>query len=133
MPWDSSEHGGFSFTRPWLPVPTEHRLMSVSSQSEDRHSVLNNARAFLRWRKRHPALRSGDISFVDALDPVLAFTRTSGDSRVFAAFNLGERPVEFRVTRPQRLRQIESAGVQEGRLYTDQVALPPHGVLFATF
>jgi alpha-glucosidase len=133
MPWDSGEHGGFTSARPWLPVPAEHRHISVKSQSEDRHSVLNNCRAFLRWRKRHDALRSGDIKFVDAIEPVLAFTRTCGDSRLFAAFNLGDQPVQFRVKWPERIQQVESAGVPQGELQGDRVALPPHGVLFAAF
>jgi alpha-glucosidase len=133
MPWDSSEHGGFSSARPWLPVPMEHRQISVQSQAEDRHSVLNNCRAFLRWRRRHEALRWGDIKFVHAPEPVLAFTRRYGDSRVFAAFNLGNQPTQFQVTLPERWSAIESPGVQEGKLQGDRVTLPAHGVLFATF
>jgi alpha-glucosidase len=133
MPWDGSEHAGFSSARPWLPVPAEHRWMSVESQSSDRHSVLNNCRAFLRWRKRHPALRWGDIKFVDVADPVLVFTRTCGDSRLLAAFNLGDQATEVSLTLPKRLRQIESTGVQSGELNGDRLKLPPHGVLFAAF
>jgi alpha-glucosidase len=119
--------------RPWLPVPQEHRALSVATQSQDRHSVLNSCRAFLRWRKRHAALRWGDIKFVDVSEPVLAFTRSSGESRVFAAFNLSSAPVDVAVKLAQQLRQIESVGVLAGELVGDRLRLPAHGVIFASF
>lgn len=133
MPWDSTVHGGFSEARPWLPVPQEHRAMSVAEQSQDRHSVLNSCRAFLCWRKRHAALRWGDINFVDVSEPVLAFTRCSGESRIFAAFNLSSQPVEAVVKLPRQLQQIESVGVLAGELVGDRLRLPAHGVVFATY
>jgi alpha-glucosidase len=135
MPWDGSEHGGFSSARPWLPVPPEHRHICVKSQSEDRHSVLNNCRGFLRWRKRHEALRFGDIKFVDVPQPVLAFTRRCADSRIFAAFNLSDQAVDVPV--PERLQaqlqQIDSVGVLAGEVRDHRLKLPGHGVVFATY
>jgi alpha-glucosidase len=131
MPWDASEHGGFSSARPWLPVPTEHRAINVKSQAEDRHSVLNNCRAFLRWRKRHEALRWGDLQFVDVPEPVLAFTRRCGDSRIFAAFNLSDQSVEVPVS--LQLQRIDSVGVLAGNVRGHRLQLPGHGVVFATY
>jgi alpha-glucosidase len=133
MPWDSSEYGGFSAVQPWLPVPAEHRAMSVAAQAADRHSVLNSCRAFLRWRKRHPGLRWGNIEFVDVAEPVLAFTRCSGESRVFAAFNLCADAVAVDITLPRQLRQMESTGVLAGELKDGTIRMPGHGVVFAAF
>jgi alpha-glucosidase len=133
MPWDGSENGGFSSARPWLPIAAEHRAMSVAAQSEDRHSVLNSCRAFLRWRKQHAGLRWGDIKFVDIAEPVLAFTRCSGESRIFAAFNLSADAVDAVVRLPQQLRQIDSVGVLAGELNGASLRMPGHAVVFATF
>ena len=94
--------------------------------------MLNSCRAFLRWRKRHAALRWGDIKFVDVSEPVLAFTRCSGESRVFAAFNLSSQPLEVVVQLPRPMQQIESVGVLAGELVGDRLRLPAHGVIFAS-
>lgn len=133
MPWDESEHGGFSTATPWLPVPEEHRALCVARQALDRHSTLNGFRAFLRWRKAHPALLWGDIRFVEVGEPVLAFVRSCGESRIFAAFNLSTQAVEVDLPEFGRLRQIESVGLHEGELNGDRLRLPGHGAVFATW
>jgi alpha-glucosidase len=131
MPWDDSEHGGFTSAKPWLPVPPEHRQISVAYQSADRHSVLNGFRTFLRWRKQHAALQWGDIHFIDAPEPVLTFVRRYAGTRVFAAFNLGREPLDIAAPPLDGLRQIESVGVIAGQLTENRVRLPGHGVVFA--
>jgi alpha-glucosidase len=131
MPWRDVEHGGFSTSKPWLPVPDEHRAMSVERQSADRKSVLNGFRAFMRWRKAQPALLWGSIHFIDVPEPVLAFVRRSGDAQVFAAFNLARQAVEVDVPDVGRLRQIECVGLLEGEIDGRRLKLPGHGVVFA--
>jgi alpha-glucosidase len=133
MPWDGTEHGGFSTVRPWLPVPAEHRAVNVEAQLNDRHSVLNATRAFLQWRRRHPALRWGDIEFLDVPEPLLAFTRTSGDLRLFAAFNLSPHASQAVVKLPAGSEQIDSVGVLAGELHDTLLTLPGHGVVFGRF
>ena len=54
--------------------------------------MLNFARAALAARKTSAPLRLGDITFLDAPDPVLAFERTWRGERVLCAFNMGETP-----------------------------------------
>ncbi|MBL8270140.1 alpha-amylase family glycosyl hydrolase [Steroidobacter sp.] len=133
MPWNNSEYAGFSTARPWLPVAAEHRAVNVESQLTDRHSVLSNTRAFLQWRKRHPALRWGDIKFVDVPEPLLAFTRCSGDSRLFAIFNLSPDTLQAVVNLPAGMQQLDSAGVVSGELHDGRLTLPGHAVVFATY
>ncbi len=130
MPWNDRDHGGFSVVTPWLPLAPEHRSLNVARQNEDRHSILNNFRAFLRWRREHPLLVSGDIRFLDVPEPVVAFERSRAGARLFAAFNLSARPVEL-VLPQLRRKQIECVGLIEGRLEGTQLTLPPHGVVFA--
>ena len=94
MPWSANQpHGGFTDVPPWLPVPTEHLPWSVAAQHAERDSVLNFFRNFTTWRRAHPALAIGDIRFFDVPEPVLMFSRTLGDQRLLAAFNLGPRAV----------------------------------------
>jgi hypothetical protein len=64
---------------------------------------------------------------------VLAFTRVSGDSRIFAAFNLSSEAKQIVVKSPARLRQLESIGALAGELQGERLTLPAHGVVFATY
>jgi alpha-glucosidase len=84
MPWDDSRHCGFSSAQPWLPIAPEHRELCVARQLADRRSTLNNVRAFLRWRKEHPALVSGAIRFLQTPEPLLALVRGAGAGEVLA-------------------------------------------------
>jgi len=94
MPWDASERGGFTSGAPWLPVAPEHRARAVALQDAQASSTLNRLREFLRWRKAQPALVDGELEFLDAPEPVLAFVRTHGDQTLVAAFNLGAKAVD---------------------------------------
>ena len=98
MPWtspDGGPHAGFSQVAPWLPVDARHGARSVAVQDADPDSVLQSARAFLRWRKSRPELVHGAIRFLDAPAPVLAFVREHAGRRTLAAFNLSAQPVAW--------------------------------------
>jgi alpha-glucosidase len=131
LPWDDGPHAGFSSTQPWLPIPSEHRELCVARQIADRRSTLNNVRAFLRWRKAHPALAHGSIRFMPAPEPLLALVRGEGADEVLAIFNLSNEPCDFTARELTRYRQIETAGVHEGRLDAARAHIPGHGVVFA--
>ncbi|MEQ8968112.1 MAG: alpha glucosidase [Azospirillaceae bacterium] len=99
IPWRAdAANAGFGEGEPWLPVDPRHVPLAVDRQEDDPASTLNFARHFLAWRKRHPALVTGDIRFLDTPEPVLAFERRVDDGPVLVcAFNLGEAPVEVRL------------------------------------
>ncbi len=101
MPWDS-EAANFGFTSgtPWLPLGAEHRHLAVSLQDGDPNSPLNYTRRFLAARKASAALRLGEIVFVDAPEPLLAFLRTHGSERVLCLFNLSGEEIEYRSEPP---------------------------------
>ena len=132
MPWDGGDHAAFSSGQPWLPVPPEHHPLSVSRQERDPASTLNGFRAFLRWRKTQPALCDGSIRFIDAPEPVLAFTRTHAAQTLFVALNLGTGAVDLPVPAVGRLRQIAAPGPVAGRLEGERMHLPPHAAIFAS-
>src|SRR5690606_15162803 len=98
MPWtDGDAHCGFSTAEPWLPVYAEHRPLAVAAQEQRPDSVLHAYRRLLRWRRDIPALRLGDIEFIDAPEPVLAFVRGHRGERVVVVLNLGARPVSVTI------------------------------------
>ncbi len=96
MVWDAGRaHGGFSTARPWLPVPYEHAVMAVDAQEADPHSILHHYRSTLAFRKAHPALRDGAMTFLDAPDGVLAFVRESDTERLLFVFNMSREVAAF--------------------------------------
>jgi alpha-glucosidase len=131
MPWDDSEHGGFSTTLPWLPIPAEHRALAVSRQEVDTHSSLHGFRAFMRWRHTQATLRHGDIRFLDTPEPVLAFVRSLKDERILVAFNLSAQTVDVALPEPLTLTRLDAAQLAQGSVQGQSLNLPPYAALFA--
>ncbi|MFA6157596.1 alpha-glucosidase [Mesorhizobium sp.] len=96
MVWDdSARNGGFSSAKPWLPVPAKHLTQAVNIQQGDEHSLLEHYRRFLAFRRMHPALAKGDISFLESEGDVVAFTRREGNEQIVCVFNLGATPASL--------------------------------------
>ena len=132
MPWDASEHAGFSAATPWLPVPAAHRTQAVAAQEDDRGSSLHAFRAFLRWRKTQPALCLGDIRFIDAPEPVLAFTRTHAGERVLVVLNLGAADIDVTLGQLGPIAQLDAPGPRAGCVTeSGAVRLPAYAAVFA--
>ncbi|MDI9237826.1 alpha-glucosidase family protein [Lysobacter sp. LF1] len=132
MPWNGDAQAGFSVRAPWLPVPAAHTGLSVAMQDAQPASVLNGVRHLLRWRKSHPALVGGDIAFLDAPEPVLAFTRRSGDEMLLVVFNLSAIPQRWDV--PGSLGSVvplADHGLLAGDVSQGVLHLPPRGVFYA--
>lgn len=133
MVWEASaENGGFSTSKPWLPVPQAHRDRAVDVQNGEGGSVLAVYRSILALRKRHPALIGGSIRFLDVEGDVLAFVREQGDERLLCVFNFAGEPASW--TLPAEIRDVEItalaadvAGVFGGVLEEIALALPPVG------
>ncbi len=132
MPWNGDAQTGFTSGEPWLPVSADHRARSVAVQESDPASVLNAVRRFLRWRKSLPALLHGDIRFLDAPEPVLAFTRHCADQTLLVAFNLAAQDTAWALPAGLAAQARDDHGLLAGRIEDGHLHLPPHGVLYAT-
>jgi alpha-glucosidase len=131
MPWNDRPNAGFSTAAPWLPVPADHAARSVQHQEAEPHSALNGFRTFMHWRRRQPALCWGDIRFIDAPEPVLAFTRTLDGETVLAAFNLGAQPMSLDVSMLGKLSPLDGHGLAQGAFAGGTLQLPAHAVAYA--
>jgi alpha-glucosidase len=130
MPWRDAEHGGFTRGAPWLPVSASHLSLAVDRQESRPDSPLNTFRRLLRWRKQHPALVWGDIRFLDAPPPVLAFVRSFRGASVLAMFNLGRE--DLIVPLPlEEAQELAGHGLAAGHIEGGRVRLPGYGSLFA--
>lgn len=129
MPW--TDDGGFSACKPWLPIPQEHRGLNVATQDADADSPLNATRRFLQWRKSHAALVEGDIAFLDAPEPILAFVRRHGGHAMLVAFNLSGKAVAWSMDAYKDAQAIADHGLVSGAIDNGVLQLPPRGVFFA--
>ncbi|MEX6507033.1 alpha-glucosidase family protein [Jiella sp. M17.18] len=125
MVWEAgAPQGGFTTARPWLPVPAEHLARAVDRQEADPDSLLHFYRAFLRFRRAHPALVAGTIAFLDAGPDVLAFVREGAGERILCAFNLSEAEAALDIG-ADRPVPLEGHGFS-GQLDGGRVILPAH-------
>jgi alpha-glucosidase len=111
MVWDNrAPQAGFTTGRPWLPVCPEQAKMAVNVQEAESGSMLHHYRKFLQFRRAHPALIKGEISFLNADDDILAFTRTYGNEKMLCAFNFTNRAHKMTVRGVQVLEDFDNTG-----------------------
>ena len=130
MPWQTqAEHGGFTSGTPWLPVGPVNQALAVDRQDGDPESVLNSTRAFLHWRKRQEALRTGDMAFVDAGEGLLVFSRRTAAQSLLCAFNITDSERQFEL---DAIEGDAGCPTATGERAGHRVTLPAYGVFFAT-
>jgi len=97
MPWGIGPNFGFSAApeeQLWLPVAADGHEINVEAQMQEPASLLNLYRHLLRVRSLHPALRSGEISFLGIPEDrkTLSYERRWRDEHVVVALNLTAEP-----------------------------------------
>ncbi|TIW65730.1 MAG: DUF3459 domain-containing protein, partial [Mesorhizobium sp.] len=89
-------------------------------------SVLSAYRAVLALRKRHPALVSGSIRFLDTEGDVLAFVREGEGERLVCIFNFADEQVNWAL--PGDLGPVEAIDLGTASVIGEDVlVLPPLG------
>jgi alpha-glucosidase len=121
IPW-SGQATPFGFsptdasTAPWLPQPEDWGARSVQAQTGDKTSMLELYRATLNLRRKHPALGDGTLTWLEAPEGVLAFSRQPS---FVCAVNLSAEPY----TLPEHTAILLTSGpVENGLLAPDQAA-----------
>lgn len=89
MPWENSDHAGFSDGEPWLPLNPDWPERNVAAQQRDPTSMLTFTIALLALRRAQPALSVGEIAQVDGTSEVLTYVRRNRDNILVIALNLG--------------------------------------------
>jgi alpha-glucosidase len=127
MPWRAdAAFAGFSAVEPWLPLGADHPALAVDRQLLAADSVLTFTRRFLRWRRDRRSLVDGDIRFLPADEPVVAFLRGGPGETLLVVLNLGADAARWRS--PAGLEAVAVTGhglpsaVRDGA-----VDLPPFG------
>ncbi|QHQ36577.1 alpha-glucosidase [Algicella marina] len=131
MPWSpEGPNGGFTDTKPWLPMAMEHLPKSVQSQEGDPNSTLNFYRNLIAFRRMRKVLAKGTITVLDASREVLTFTRDmEGEASIFCAFNLSGAAQVAHLP-PGPWAEVEGTGFTSMR-QEGQITLPPFQAFFA--
>ena len=97
FPWNAkTPQAGFSTAaKTWLPVQSSHVALAVDTQDKDENSVLNTYRRLLKWRKKHEAMRTGDVELLKSSEGIIAFARKKNGKEILCAFNVTNAPNEF--------------------------------------
>ncbi|MEO1252544.1 MAG: alpha-amylase family glycosyl hydrolase [Pseudomonadota bacterium] len=132
MPWRTdAPNAGFSNDAPWLPVDQRHAALAIDRQEADAQSTLHFTRKLTALRKASPALRVGEIEFIDAPGDVLAFYRRAGEERLLCVFNLGEAGVDWRPPVSGAFERIAQLGFDDDAAYPPP-SMPAHSAYIAT-
>ncbi|MEM6388156.1 MAG: alpha-amylase family glycosyl hydrolase [Pseudomonadota bacterium] len=130
MVWSSNaENGGFSSTKPWLPVSDSHAAKSADVQGADETSMLNFYRRMIAFRQANKVLGKGSFEFVTVEDSYLAVIRAMEGTRMFVAFNLSDNART--VALPEGAWRIDTAAPFDVAETSAEATLGPWQVLFA--
>lgn len=122
-PWNANcPDAGWS-SDAWLPVDDAHVKLNVAAQEADKHSTLHATRQLLALRKQHAALVTGNISFIDSVEPILAYLREESGERILCVLNLSENAQEF----------CSDLLEEATRLYSEKAELTPSGLHLDTY
>lgn len=93
MQWDSTPHGGFSASEPWLPLDKNSARDNVTHERQDAASMLSLYRALIDLRRAKPELALGTYKPVSVIGELLVFEREHQGKRLLVALNLGAAPI----------------------------------------
>ena len=133
MPWQQNAlNGGFSASKPWLPLPSEHLDKAVDTQEMQETSVLQFARSLIRWRKSQPALTDGSIHLLESSEHIVAFERRHPEQNILAVFNMHSKAATFECAKYERtLRPIEIGAGLNVTYENGVLRLPGFSTFFA--
>jgi len=100
MPWNDTDGGGFTDGKQWFAFAPGRATANVAAQGSDPGSLLSWYRELIHLRATSPALRDGDLEFVESprkVDSVVVFLRRSpgpDPETVLVAHNLSGTAVE---------------------------------------
>ncbi len=131
MPWAPGPSLGFTEGSPWLPTAEEHTGLTVADQEADPDSTLAFARRMIALKAQTPALKLGDIEFLEVAEPGLAFVRRLEGEAVVCLFNLSDAPAV--IEHPALTgATLLATGTGDADLRGASVGLSPYAAAFAT-
>jgi alpha-glucosidase len=111
MAWkENAPNGGFSnANRTWLPVDEDHKQKAADKQASDPASILADYKRYLALRRKHEALRIGDIEMLPAEGDVLAYVRRVSNESILCVFNFATTETIYDLRYGKSLEMIKGS------------------------
>ena len=96
MQWDSSKNAGFTKSKPWIPLNNNFKMINVTDQEEDPHSILQYYRKMITFRKANKTLVYGEYKDLEPNDSKLFIYKRWDEKNLFLiAHNFSDNSQEF--------------------------------------
>ena len=96
MQWDSSKNAGFTKSKPWIPINNNFKMINVTDQEEDPHSILQYYRKMIAFRKANKTLVYGEYKDLEPNDSKLFIYKRWDEKNLFLiAHNFSDNSQEF--------------------------------------
>ena len=96
MQWDSSKNGGFTKSKPWIPLNKNFKMINVTNQEEDPHSILQYYRKMIAFRKANKTLVYGEYKDLEPNHSKLFIYKRWDEKYMFlVAHNFSDNLQEF--------------------------------------
>lgn len=96
MQWDSSKNAGFTKSKPWIPLNNNFKMINVTDQEEDPHSILQYYRKMIAFRKANKTLVYGKYKDLEPNDSKLFIYKRWDKKNLFLiAHNFSDNSQEF--------------------------------------
>lgn len=125
MQWDKSEFGGFSDTKPWLPLTAEAQQRNVAQMKNDPDSILNWYKLIIDLRKKYPALHQGALEMKSSDKNILHYERCFGQERIAVVVNFADTVQKIDIK-----GEVLAASFSQSSAIQSFISMPAHsGVL----
>lgn len=95
MQWSNDTYCGFSDVKPWISIADNKDRINVSSQQQDRQSILEFYKKLIKIRKEKAAISKGNITFFDEADEnIIAYKRGFEGNELIVVCSLRETKIK---------------------------------------
>jgi alpha-glucosidase len=136
MPWDDSNHAGFTSGSPVLPVPHDYIKHNVQAEMADPHSILNQRRNLIQYRRNSNALQVGNFARIDPNNSFVgAYTLEHERQMCGVVINFSDRQQRISIDNPNARIVIASqpGGLRPGEAINlrNYVLSPDQAIVFS--
>lgn len=89
MAWDATPSAGFTTSKAFRALPSNHETFNVATEQTQADSMLNWYRNLIALRTRLPSLSQGDYQHALATGKILQFRRSFGEQTSLIVINFG--------------------------------------------
>ena len=89
MQWDDSPNAGFTSGTPWIKLNENYREVNVSTELQQKNSMLNTYKALLALRNVEKTLQYGSYEKLERNKDLISFTRSNKGDKITVILNFG--------------------------------------------